>query len=44
MLMAASQEFTENTISLLRDAAAANMATGGRLGNVIEISQNRPTT
>jgi hypothetical protein len=35
--MAASQEYTDNTISLFRDAAAANLATAGRRGNLIEI-------
>ncbi len=35
--MAATSEYTENTIALLREAAAANLATAGRRGNVIEI-------
>jgi hypothetical protein len=35
--MAASAEYTENTIALFRQAAAANRATPSRRGNVIEI-------
>jgi hypothetical protein len=36
-IMAASAEFTANTIALFRQAAAANLATANRVGNVIEI-------
>jgi hypothetical protein len=35
--MVASSEYTESTISLFHEAAAANLATVGRRGNVIEI-------
>jgi hypothetical protein len=35
--MAASLEYSENTIALFREAAAANLATPNRRGNVIEI-------
>ncbi len=36
--MAASAEFTANTIALFNQAAEANLATANRAGNVIEIS------
>ena len=35
--MVASPEFTEKTITLFREAADANLATPGRVGNVIDI-------
>ena len=35
--MVASPEYTENTIALFREAADANLATPGRVGNVIDI-------
>ena len=35
--MLASPEYIESTITLFRDAAGANLATRGRVGNVIEI-------
>ncbi len=37
MKMAASPEYIENTHAMLLEAAAANLATPGRVGNVIEI-------
>ena len=36
-IMVASPEYTENTIALFREAADANLATPGRVGNVIDI-------
>ncbi len=35
--MVASPNFIENTLEVLRQAADANLATPGRVGNVIEI-------
>ena len=35
--MVASPEYTENTITMFLEAADANLATAGRVGNVIEI-------
>jgi hypothetical protein len=35
--MVASPDYVENTISMLREASAANLATRGRVGNVVEI-------
>ena len=35
--MVASPEYIENTIALLREAADANLAAPGRVGNVIDI-------
>ena len=37
--MVASLEYTENTITLFRQAGDANLATPGRVGNVIEIDR-----
>ncbi len=38
--MAASPEYTENTITLLCEAADANLATAGRVGNLIDIGHH----
>jgi diadenosine tetraphosphatase ApaH/serine/threonine PP2A family protein phosphatase len=37
--MVASSDFIENTIGMFREATAANCATPGRVGNVVEISR-----
>jgi hypothetical protein len=36
--MVASNDYTQSTIAMFREATAANIATPGRVGNVIEIS------
>ena len=42
--MVASPDYIESTINMLHDAAVANLATAGRVGNVIEIGPSRATT